>query len=173
MSAVVWVVSCPVSEPPELVRRCPSCGPVAHLPTGRFRVNASGRRLDVWLLYRCAGCDRPWKRPVHERISVDALPPALLAQYEANDAARVLAVASVGAGVVPPDVVVDGPRWDGVSRVILRVPTPVAARLDRVVAVGLGVPRSQVRALIETTARWSRPPVDGTALGARRIRLTG
>lgn len=46
---------------------------------GKFRVNANGRRLDVWLIYRCQRCGRTWNVPLFERISPEKLPAG---QYE-------------------------------------------------------------------------------------------
>ncbi|WP_322169633.1 DUF1062 domain-containing protein [Acutalibacter caecimuris] len=34
---------------------------------GKFRVNANGRRLDVWLIYRCEKCGHSAARAFHCR----------------------------------------------------------------------------------------------------------
>jgi hypothetical protein len=52
---------------------------------GRFRVNANGNLLDVWLLVRCVSCDRTSKLTVHERAPVRSFDPAELDGYHAND----------------------------------------------------------------------------------------
>ncbi|WP_231933462.1 DUF1062 domain-containing protein [Micromonospora coxensis] len=52
---------------------------------GRFRVNANGKLLDVWLLVRCVSCDRTSKLAVHERAPVSSLDPAVLHGYSVND----------------------------------------------------------------------------------------
>src|SRR5689334_25201393 len=61
---------------------------------GRFRVNANGKLLDVWLLVRCLSCDRTSKLTVHERTPVRSFDPAELHGYHTNDpelvAARLL-----------------------------------------------------------------------------------
>jgi len=52
---------------------------------GRFRVNANGNLLDVWLLVRCVSCDRTSKLTVHERAPVRSFDPAELHGYRVND----------------------------------------------------------------------------------------
>ena len=79
----------------QLVKHCPRCrGTRPFRCTGRFRVNASGRLLDVWLLFECAGCGDTARLPVLERVPVSRVPRARLDAFTANDAALALAVAS-------------------------------------------------------------------------------
>lgn len=52
---------------------------------GRFRVNANGELLDVWLLVRCVSCDRTNKLTAHERVPVRSFEPAELDGYRVND----------------------------------------------------------------------------------------
>jgi ketosteroid isomerase-like protein len=58
---------------PAIVKACVSCRSARHQPTGKFRVNANGKLLDVWMLIRCDLCGRTSKVSVHERIYVQAL----------------------------------------------------------------------------------------------------
>jgi len=76
---------------PLLVLRCVACpSGRATIGHGRFRVNANGKLLDVWLLVNCVSCDRLSKVTVHHRVSVRSLPAALLAGYSANSPALVV-----------------------------------------------------------------------------------
>ena len=52
----IWMIK-PV-KPPAVRRQCPGCGKGLYESTGRFRVNANGNRLDVWLIYRCMQCGK-------------------------------------------------------------------------------------------------------------------
>ena len=36
--------------------------------SGRFRVNANGNRVDVWLIYRCKKCKHSWNLTIYERM---------------------------------------------------------------------------------------------------------
>lgn len=70
---------------PLLALRCVACpAGRATIGNGRFRVNANGRLLDVWLLVDCVSCGRTGKLTVHDRVPVRSLPADLLAGYSAG-----------------------------------------------------------------------------------------
>ncbi|RVC12935.1 DUF1062 domain-containing protein, partial [Mesorhizobium sp. M7A.F.Ca.AU.001.01.1.1] len=47
-----WAIA-PQTAPRPLIN-CNRCGTVrAYCSSGKFRVNANGKRIDVWLIYRC------------------------------------------------------------------------------------------------------------------------
>ena len=71
-----WVVR--RTRLPLLSLRCVDCrSESATTGEGRFRVNANGKLLDVWLLVRCVYCDRTSKLTVHERAPVRSFDPEL------------------------------------------------------------------------------------------------
>jgi hypothetical protein len=74
---------------PAIVKACVSCRSTRHHPTGKFRVNANGKLLDVWMLIGCELCDRTSKIPIHERVHVQALENERLLMFEKNDPAMV------------------------------------------------------------------------------------
>src|SRR5882757_2014295 len=74
---------------PAIVKACVSCRSARHRPTGKLRVNANGKLLDVWMLICCELCDRTSKIPIHERIHVRALESERLPMFENNDPAMV------------------------------------------------------------------------------------
>jgi Protein of unknown function (DUF1062) len=79
-----WVVR--RTRLPLLSLRCVDCrSESATTGKGRFRVNANGKLLDVWLLVRCVSCDRTSKLTVHERAPVRSFDPAELDGYHASD----------------------------------------------------------------------------------------
>ena len=82
---ITWVVR--AQALPALVRPCPDCraSVTRHRATGKFRVNANGKLLDVWLLVGCSRCGRTSKVPVHSRIHVRKLPDAQRMRFEGND----------------------------------------------------------------------------------------
>ncbi|MBW4722372.1 DUF1062 domain-containing protein [Saccharothrix obliqua] len=141
---------------PTVVKPCLNCSGTRHHPSGKFRVNANGKLLDVWLLMSCATCDRTWKTPVHERVHVQSLEPALLVAYEANDPAAVRALT-----MSPSLAAKNGYRldwtgtWDLVvstarpSRTVLitfELPAPI--RVERLLTLGLGISRGEVRRMV-------------------------
>lgn len=73
-------------QPPRPRRPCASCKAVTlFVSSGRFRTNAQKKRLDVWLIYRCAACDGTWNMPIVERCPVARIPPDQLHAFMHND----------------------------------------------------------------------------------------
>ena len=159
---------------PRLGRHCASCGTARPFASSdRFRVNANGRRVDVWLIYRCTICERTWNRTVFERVAVSELEMCLRG-LSTNDrelawrcAFRIDDLATVGArvhGDVPFRV--EGGEVDigTPMRIRFAVKYPCAPRLDRVLAHTMCLPRSAIHALhsrgrIEVTRPALRKPV--------------
>lgn len=167
-------------ETPRLRRWCSRCGrPRPFRSTDRFRLNAQARRLDAWLIYRCAACGGTWNRTVLERTAPGALDRRLLEALHVSDAE----VARDVAFSLPPGVEVAGPvahrlertprGGPGPSHAVLRVPHPVGLRLDRLVAAELGVAREVLRADVragrvvlegESARAWRRAVRDGQVI---------
>jgi len=55
---------------------------------GKFRVNANGKLLDIWLLVDCVSCDRTSKITVDDRVPVRYLDPILLEGYSGSSSRR-------------------------------------------------------------------------------------
>ncbi len=138
---------------PRLVRRCTRCDrPTLFACADAFRVNASGRRLDAWLLYRCIQCDETWKAPLHERVPVDRLDRARLDALSHDDLALAWACAfdeswlgRLGVAV-DREVEVTVERIDtrDPARIEIELPYPVSIRLDRLLARELSMSRTQL-----------------------------
>ncbi|MFC5910277.1 DUF1062 domain-containing protein [Streptacidiphilus monticola] len=147
---------------PTVVRPCPDCSGHRHRPSGKIRVNASGKLLDVWLLLSCAWCDRTSKVAVHERVHVSSLEPARLVAYE-NNCPSVVQELTMSASLAAKN----GYRldWTGTWRVephtplyALDDPTPLTVgvrfelpapvRVERLLMLGLGLSRSAVRRMV-------------------------
>lgn len=75
-----------MSKPIRVIHRCGGCGKKQEfLNSGKFRVNANGRCIDVWLIYRCSKCKHTWNLTVFQRRSPDKIPPELYARFLDND----------------------------------------------------------------------------------------
>src|SRR6266508_845527 len=84
LPAVTWRLR--QTRLPRLRGRCAACAAASTFdPTGRFRVNANGKTIDVWLLLRCQGCGQARKVTVVERSPLRSIDPALLRRYHDND----------------------------------------------------------------------------------------
>ena len=156
-----WVVR--RTRLPLLSLRCLECrAAVATTAEGRFRINANGKLLDVWLLVRCVSCGQTSKVTVHERVPVRSLDPLLLHAFETNDQAliaRTLLDPLIarrnrftldwnGAWrlVTPP-----GPLPDVTWPIQMQVEflDPVPIRPGQLIAQGLGISRSETERRIK------------------------
>ena len=51
----------------------------------RFRVNANGNSVDVWLIYRCKKCKHSWNLTIYERTRPSKISTELLEAFFDND----------------------------------------------------------------------------------------
>lgn len=59
-----------------VIRSCSGCGTKSvYRNTGRFRVNANGNKLDVWLIYQCERCKHTYNLSIFERRNPESIPP--------------------------------------------------------------------------------------------------
>ena len=80
----IWTVTPTVAPQPQL--HCRRCGAVSNfVSSGKIRVNSNGKKLDAWLIYKCATCESTWNRPLLERRPVSLLEPAYLRALQGND----------------------------------------------------------------------------------------
>jgi hypothetical protein len=145
---------------PLVRRRCHTCASQRFRPSGKFRVNANQKLLDVWLLILCAGCGDTAKLTVLERMTVRSIPPELLDRLHANDL-------GLTAELLQDPVVQHRNRialdWDGAWRLdtgepvdpdddVIDVAVRFAARIPvrpvRLIAEGCGLARAEVDRLI-------------------------
>ncbi|WP_256751909.1 DUF1062 domain-containing protein [Mesorhizobium sp. Mes31] len=155
-----WAIT-PETAPRPLIN-CNRCGTVkAYRCSEKFRVNANGKRIDVWLIYRCIDCDSSWNFGILERCNRRDIEPALLRALEGNDPALarrhafdVAALRSrVGHVEEFPDVAVHKQRLGDtresatVLELKLGLEMPTSLRLDRLLANELGMSRSRLQAL--------------------------
>lgn len=177
---------------PRPVLACPTCGgPRPFHPSGKLRLNANGKRLDAWLIYKCDDCDRTWNRPLLERRLAADIPPADLAALRSADPAFVRRLAfdlvalrrktSVIVQSDEPSVekAVIGGNADATGiEIALAVPYPAGMRLDRLLAAELGLARSRIAGLADEGRlvvegggnALKRPPRDGQTV---RLDLDG
>ena len=157
-----WAIA--PKTPPRPLINCNRCGTVkAYCSSGKFRVNANGKRIDVWLIYRCIDCDNSWNFGIFERCNRRDIDPALLAALESNDPALahrhafdVIALRKrIGRVEEFPDVSVHKRRLVETRETAtalelqLGLEMPTSLRLDRLLAGELGISRSRLQALEE------------------------
>lgn len=184
---VVWRVR-PLASP-QVLRHCARCAATrAFVSTDKLRCNAQQRRLDVWLLYACAVCERTWQRAVLDRVAPEEIGADLLGRIQRNDPEvawqlacapdprlRVVACAEVVVERPPPPAEPYAVR--------LAVPWPCDLRLDRLLARELGctraalvrrVQRGEIRLVPPGQPRaLAHPPRDGARLVIGRAASAG
>ncbi|MEV0651231.1 DUF1062 domain-containing protein [Phytomonospora sp. NPDC050363] len=148
------------SCPPLVRRRCHACGSERFRPSGKFRVNANHKLLDVWLLALCVACDQTAKLTVMERTPVRSIRPDLLDRLHHDDP-------SLTAELLQDPAVQHRNRfsldWEGAWRLdtggpdhrhlpVLDVSVRFAARIPvrpaRLIAEGCDLSRAEVERLI-------------------------
>ncbi|WUI03296.1 DUF1062 domain-containing protein [Spirillospora sp. NBC_00431] len=167
-----WVVR--RTRLPLLSLKCVDCrSRSATTGEGRFRVNANGKLLDVWLLVRCTSCDRTGKLTVRERAPVRSFDPAELDGYRANDPELVASELldpllarrnhftldwTDAWRLDTPSPWLDQP-WPVQVRVDFADPVPV--RPERLIARGLGLSRNDALRRIKCDTPLRRPTTTG------------
>ncbi len=71
-----------------VIHNCAGCGyKNRFINTGRFRVNANGNRLDVWLIYQCEKCKHTLNLSIYERVDKRKIPSEEYQLFLKNDEA--------------------------------------------------------------------------------------
>ena len=149
---------------PAIVKACVSCRSARHRPTGKFRVNANGKLLDVWMLICCEQCGRTSKIPIHERIHVQALDHQRLLAFESNAPAMVRQLAMdtalagkaahqldwTGTRELQTDLPFYDPEDPAPLEVVVRFELPAPIRVAKLLTAGLGLSRPAVRGLVDS-----------------------
>lgn len=69
-----------------IIRNCSGCGNKSlYVNTYKFRVNANGDRLDVWLIYQCEKCKHTYNLSIYERVTWEKLAPIEQRGFMEND----------------------------------------------------------------------------------------
>lgn len=157
---VRWTITPQIAPRPWL--NCNRCGGArAFHCSGKIRLNANGRRLDAWLIYKCGDCDNSWNRPLFERRNIRDIEPSLLRALQTNepDWVRRMAfdvedlrcsaerVEEFGAVEVHKQILREAPEPIALLEILLRTPAPTSLRSDRLLAMELGLSRKRIEAL--------------------------
>lgn len=78
-----WIIN--PETAPAIIRRCSKCGMVSKfICSGNFRINANGKNIDVWLIYKCHECDTTWKMEIISRLKPDEIEKSLWRSFAEN-----------------------------------------------------------------------------------------
>lgn len=148
----------------KIIRGCACCGSKKLFSCkDRFRVNANGNRLDIWLIYGCEKCGHTYNLSVYERIRPDKIPRKEYEKFLANDKDKVYEIGT-------SKTIFDRNRaeiaWDACGykivplaekeadfskdRLLMKIHNPygIPVRTDKVAAEILGLTRSRVKKLL-------------------------
>lgn len=171
--SVRWTIT-PLHAPRPWLH-CSHCGTQKPFRSSdNIRVNANGKRLDIWLIYRCITCDNSWNRPIIERKPINAIDPTQLQRLMSNDrgTARHLAfdLVSLRRQVAKIEEFSDlaisktilCPSANASTLEITCAPQKSSIRLDRLLATELCLSRRQVHNMTKAghiliTANKKRP----------------
>ena len=159
---VQWTITPRI--PPQPWLACSRCRGIKPFRcSGKFRLNANGKRLDAWLIYRCVSCDNTWNRPVLERRNRRDIDPLFLHALEANHPQWICRYAFDIASLrnraerveefsdveIEKHVLSAGSKPLSELEILLAVPVPTCLRTDRLLASQLGLSRKRVEDLTE------------------------
>ncbi|GAB3944035.1 DUF1062 domain-containing protein [Micromonospora vulcania] len=145
---------------PLVRRRCHGCASESYRASGKFRVNANHKLIDVWLLVLCTGCGDTAKLTVLERMTVRSMRPELLDRLHDNDPGLTAELLQDPAVQRRNRIALDWDNaWrldtggsDHLDREVIDVSVRFAARIPvrplRLIADGCGLSRGEVERLI-------------------------
>lgn len=156
---VRWTITPKIAPQPWIT--CSGCGKLnAFRSSDKVRLNANGRKLDAWLIYKCLTCDKTWNRSISERQNVREIDPRILEALHSNDPQWIWAEAFNMQALRRKSQRVDEfPEYDVAKTVVheaaffktieieLQVALPVNMRLDRLLATELKISRTRLQVL--------------------------
>lgn len=140
---------------------CSGCGGLrAFQSSGKIRLNANGRKLDAWLIYKCLTCEKTWNRPIFERQNVRDIDPVVMEALQSNDPQWIRTetfnlealrrksqrVDEFSEFDIEKAILHEADDWTKLE-IELAVPFPTSTRLDRLLASELRVSRSRLQTL--------------------------
>lgn len=162
-------------ETPAVRRACHKCKKKSLFGcSGKFRMNAQQKNVDVWLIYKCRQCDSTWNLPVLTRVHPLQIDAELYEAFAANDSAAAWRYAfdleqlrrhcneidtDIAYEVRGERIVLSELSSAGI-RIRLRSRYAFDLRLDKLLKRMLGISNSQLLRMIDKEAFITAPPVN-------------
>lgn len=158
---VRWTITPQIAPQPWLP--CSGCGGLsAFQSSDKIRLNANGRKLDAWLIYRCVTCDKTWNRPIFERQPLRGIDSHVLEALQANDPdwvrtetfnldalrRKTRRIDEFPDYEIVKDVLGETPEWEMLEIEFIST-FPASIRFDRMLAAELNLPRAVLKAMHE------------------------
>ena len=149
-----------------IIRNCSGCGRKSIFKnTKRFRVNANGNRLDVWLIYRCEKCKHTYNLAIYERVNVSSLPEKEYLRFLDNDEGVAemygrnyqlikknraeIDLESISYQYARLKGISDGANYEQLVEIVIHNPCGLKIRPEKQIAEVLSLSRSQVKKMTE------------------------
>jgi hypothetical protein len=187
---VQWTIVARTAPQPWLT--CSRCGETRRFRSSdKIRVNANGKRVDAWLIYKCTECAGTWNRPILERQPGRTIDPGFLTSLQASEPVltrrlafdvedlrrRAGRVEEFDDALVVKSVLSESTMPARRLEILCSVPEPVGLRVDRLLATELRRSRSRIQRLAEagdlvvfpSVSSLRRPVRDGMRLVLGRL----
>ena len=154
-----WIIE--PTESPTVKKNCPKCGEKTNfINSKKFRVNANGKQLDIWLIYNCEHCKSNWNMTLYERINPKSIEPELYEKFLANDEElaetigfdRTVHTKNKSELIFSQDnykvkirELEEKTLMPEKEEITVRCDYPISLRMDKLIADTLGLSRSQVK----------------------------
>ncbi len=149
-----------------VIQHCPKCGRKTYFKnTKKFRVNANGNKLDVWLIYQCEECKHTLNISIYERQKVSSIPKEEYQCFLNNEEQFAEIYGKNGQLFRKNKVTIDFERinydfvklhetteyGDFEDQIVIEIHNPYQLKIrpEKQIAEILGLSRSQVKKLLE------------------------
>lgn len=146
----------------KIIRNCPKCNSKSKfVNTYNFRLNANGKKLDVWLIYQCEKCKHSYNLTLFERIKPGQIEECEYKALMNNDQERALRYGMNRGLLTKNRAVIDDENLDykinsenagdifEQGQLEIHNPYGLRIRIDKVLAELLGISRSSIKKLVE------------------------
>ena len=149
-----------------VIRNCPKCGRKTHfINTKKFRINANGNKLDIWLIYQCEECKHTLNLAIYERQRVSSIPREEYQRFLNNDEqlAEMFGKSMQLFQTNKVDIDFDRLNYDFVKlhetiessesgeKILVTINNPYGLKIrpEKQIAMALGISRSQAKSLLD------------------------
>ena len=149
-----------------VTRSCPKCGRKTHFKnTKKFRINANGNKLDIWLIYQCEECKHTLNLAIYERQKVSSIPKEEYQRFLNNDEqlAEMFGKSMQLFQKNKVDIDFDRLNYDFVKlretiensesgeKILVTINNPYGLKIrpEKQIAMALGISRSQAKSLLD------------------------
>ena len=149
-----------------IIRNCPKCGRKAHyINTKKFRINANGNKLDIWLIYQCVECKHTLNLAIYERKKVSSIPKVKYQCFLDNDEQLAemygknmqlfqtnkadIDFDRLHYGLVKQHETIENSGFGEQIIITVKNPYQMKIRSEKQIAMVLGLSRNQVKSLLE------------------------